>query len=408
MTGAVFNSGRVCRLPEQIWTWFPPDEMKTSMKKIIGITVAGLLILAGWVLHSRHEQASQERTRQEQARQEADAKAYFNEEETFQLPAVNGANTSFKDVEKSFRDYCSQNNQSVSVKSIEMAFTSQELTHQVDNRVSGEDVGQAMANGEVITRKDVRDINRFNSYVGGPRTVSDGGDLSFGVNVTITHKVRSPAGSKASLSVEWLCADPTAASRLPMHPSDDLPTLAITKYGIQFTHTNMIFDGNYQLFEVAGLLGTNTFDVKLLSWADFLRLPASVQSTSYFQRTEFPSLDNPVAYLQWNGTDVFSLHNLLWNSGDLGNLNNPVLNQSEIKVLATWAQDYYSQKLAAEKGEPIEGTGNVFKSGFGSIRIKMADGHYFDLLGPFQLLKPFFYNQAFKEVTCTVKGVNGG
>jgi hypothetical protein len=30
--GRVFNSGRVCRLPERIWTWFPPDEMKTSMK----------------------------------------------------------------------------------------------------------------------------------------------------------------------------------------------------------------------------------------------------------------------------------------------------------------------------------------------------------------------------------------
>jgi hypothetical protein len=38
----------------------------------------------------------------------------------------------------------------------------------------------------------------------------------------------------------------------------------------------------------------------------------------------------------------------------------------------------------------------------------MADGHYFDLLGPFQLLKPFFYNEAFKEVTCTVKGLKIG
>jgi hypothetical protein len=317
---------------------------KLTGKHLLTIVAIGIVILIGWGGYSQHRKAvRQEQARKEQARQ--DALAYFNEEETFQLSAVNGVNTSFKDIEKSFRDYCSKNNQSVSVKSIGMAFTSQALTHRVDNRITGEEVGQAVANGEVITRKDAQDINRYNSYVGGPRTVSDGGDLSFGVNVTITHRVRKSSDSTAPLSVEWLCPDPSATSKLPMHPGDDLPTLAITKYGIQLTYTNAIYDGNFSLFEAKGLLGTNTFDVKLLSWADYLNLPSD-PFIQYQHITAFLLFDSPIEYLQWNGEDIFSLHHILWHQydevKDKVNWSDPVWNQPGIKTLATWARDIKS------------------------------------------------------------------
>jgi len=344
------NSGQLASVPLQnaksVTQLSPANAPKSLNPKITGkhllaMVAIGIVILIGWGGYSQYRKAvRQEQARKEQARQ--DAIAYYNEEETFQLPAVNGVDTSFKDIANSLHDYCSQNNQSVSVKSIEMAFTSQELTHQVDNRISGEEVGQAVANGEVITRKDVRDINRYNSYVGGSRTVSDGGDLSFGVNVTITHKVRRPSGSNASLSVEWLCPDPSAASKLPMHPSDDLATLAITKYGIQLTHTNVMYDGNYRLFEAKGLQGSNTFDVKILRWGDYTSLPSD-PFIQYQHITTFFLFDSPIEYLSWNGKDVFSLSGLLWHTYDKtkaeADLNNPVLNEPGIKTLATWARD---------------------------------------------------------------------
>ena len=411
------NSGQLASVPLQnaksVTELSPANAPKSLNPKITGkhlltIVAIGIVILIGWGGYSQYRKAvRQEQARKEQARQ--DAIAYFNEEETFQLPAVNGVNTSFKDIEKSFRDYCFKNNQNVSVKSIEMAFTSQELTHRVDNRITGEEVGQAVANGEVITRKNAQDINRYNSYVGGPRTVSDGGDLSFGVNVTITHRVRKSSDSTAPLSVEWLCPDPSATIKLPMHPRDDLPTLAITKYGIQLTYTNAIYDGNFSLFEAKGLLGTNTFDVKLLGWYNYLRLPFD-PFIQHQHITAFLLFDSPIEYLQWNGEDIFSLHHILGNQydkvKDKVNWSDPVWNQPEIKTLATWAQDYYSQELAAEKGEAIEGTGKVFMSGFGAARIQMVDGHNFELLGPFPLVRPFYLGEELGIYT--VKGLKIG
>ncbi|MEI6197032.1 MAG: hypothetical protein WCS42_22175, partial [Verrucomicrobiota bacterium] len=137
-------------------------------KHFLAIGVIALVLWICWSAYSHHKAKLQA--------EKAAVEAYFNEEETFQLPAVNGANTSFKDIENAFRDYCSQNNQSVSVKTIELAIMSQDRTRQVDDRISGSDVAQSMAHGNRLNLEDVATINRYNA-VARHGTVSDGTDI---------------------------------------------------------------------------------------------------------------------------------------------------------------------------------------------------------------------------------------
>jgi hypothetical protein len=306
----------------------------------------GLAILIGWFSISQHKRAVQERARQEeQARQEA--KEYFDAEETFTLTAKNGADTSFKDIETTFRNFCYQNNQRVAVKSIELAFNSLDLTHVADDRISGSDVADAIAHGEKITRSDMATINNYNRYARGPTTVSDGANIEFGVNVTITHRVKKAANTSTPLAVEWLTSDQSAASRLPMRQSDNKLTVSLTKYGIQLTYTNITYEGNYRLFEAKGILGENTFHVKILRSEDYLSLPSD-PFIQFQHITTYLLFDSPIEYLRWNGKDVFSLSGVLshrYNEAkDKVDLDGPVLNQPGIKTVATWARDIEYKK----------------------------------------------------------------
>jgi hypothetical protein len=364
--------------------------MKSS-KALVAIAILALSTVICCVLYFHHKRALQEQAEKEEQERQA-TEAYFNADETLYLPVTEPANTNFKAIDDSFRAVCSKSNERVSVKFIDLAFNTQELTHQVDDRITSADVAQAVAHGEVLNREDVDTINRYNRYARGEHTVSDGANISLGVTIAITHRVKRALGSTTPLSVEWLCADPSTSNRIPFYSSDDLPTRSLAQYGIQLTYTNNVYDGNYPLFEAKGLLGTNTFDLKLITGTYYLRLPADpfVQRTDYYQRTAFPSLDSPIEYLQWNNQDIFSLSKLLWHTGDGAPLDSPVLSQPEMQTLATWAQDYHSQEIIAEKGETVEGRGKVWKTGYGSLRIDMLDGRHFELVGSLRLLKPFY------------------
>ena len=203
------------------------NNVKLTSKHFLIIGAIGLVVLMGWLVYSHHRQARQ-------AENERQARiAYFNDQEAFQLPAVNGGNTSFKDIETSFRNNIS-GYQCVSVKSIELECQTKKITHQVDDRISDSDVAQAIAHGENVNGKNMEVINRYNTYAR-HGTVSDGFDINWIVNVSITHRVRS-SDNTTPHTVEWLCPDPSAAIRLPIRPSGDLPTLTCSKYGVQFTH----------------------------------------------------------------------------------------------------------------------------------------------------------------------------
>jgi len=216
------------------------------------------------------------------------------------------------------------------VTSIELACNTKEITHQVDDRINDAEVAQATAHGEKVNREDVEVINRYNR-VARHGTVSDGFDISRVVNVTITHRLKRSQANAESLSVEWLCPDLSATNRLPIRPSGDLPTLALTKYGIQITHTKDSYHcnlGGISSWGAEGLFGTNTFSIEI------------AKESVYHAPATSPSLlfDSPITYLKWNGDEIYIIK-----FGKVVNLDNPVLKLPEIKTLATWAQDCISQ-----------------------------------------------------------------
>lgn len=307
---------------------------KLTGKHFLAIGAVGLVALMGWLGYSHHKAILQAQ------------EAYYNAEETLQLPASNAGNTSFKDIESSFRNLCAQNNQRVSVKSIELACTAQELTHQVDDRISGGDVEGAVAHGETLNHQDIAAINRYNTYAR-HGTYSEGFDINWVVNVSITHRVRRSSNSTTPPTVEWLCPDPTSASRLPIRPSNNLPMFALTKYGIQFTHIRWedIRDGNGGGdWEAMGVIGTNKFQLTTACVGEYLN-----PSEHYT-----PLHDSPIIYLEWNDKVIHPPDSFKGIYSD-----NPVLNQPEIKTLAAWALDYYSSKIAAEKKEAFEVTAPI-------------------------------------------------
>lgn len=355
--------------------------MKNS-KSLFVVAAIGLAVLIGWFVYSHHKQVLAARQAEE---------AFFNAEETFQLPAENGGNTSFKDIENSFRNGLSPRYQSVSVKSIELVCNIQKMSHQVDDRISGAEVAQSIAHGENYNRKDMAAINRYNDYAR-HGTVSDGSDMSWGVNVSITHRVRKSSDSTTPLSLEWVCPDPSAASRLPIHPSDDLPTIALMKYGIQITHTKEE-DMVSHSWEAEGLLGTNKFTVNI---ADLLFYLDPKSKTLLF--------GSPITQLKWNGDDVYCNGDLKGFIPDWVKLNNPVLSQPEIKNLATWALDYITKQIADEKGEDVEVTGAVEVGNDYRILIKSGSNYndWLVLSGP--LAKPLLDLHLAHPGVYTVKG----
>jgi hypothetical protein len=125
----------------------PPSILnpKLTGKHFLAIGAVGLVALMGWLGYSHHKATLQAQ------------EAYYNAEETLQLPASNAGNTSFKDIEDSFRNLCAQNNQRVSVKSIELACTAQELTHQVDERI-GRQAQAHFGTGDLLKLSDKQRI----------------------------------------------------------------------------------------------------------------------------------------------------------------------------------------------------------------------------------------------------------
>jgi len=227
-------------------------------KHFLAIGLIGLVLWVCWAAYSHHKAILQA--------EKAAVEAYFNEEETFQLPAVNGVNTSFKDVENAFRDYCSQNNQNVSVKSIELAIMSQDRTRQVDDRISASEVAQSMAHGNRLNLEDVATINRYNA-VARHGTVKDGTDIGLVVNICITHRVqRKSSDGTTPLSVEWLCPDPSITGKIPSNYAatpENIAIISASKNGIKITHTERYGSGK-QEFVVTGLIGRNEFQYNLV------------------------------------------------------------------------------------------------------------------------------------------------
>lgn len=351
-----------------------------NTKALFGIVAVGLVVLVGWLVYSHHQQVLATRQAEE---------AYFNAEETFQLPAANGGNTSFKDIENSFRDTLSPNYQSVAVKTIELACTAQEVSHQVDDRISGSEVTESMAHGETYNRKDLAAIDRYNN-VARHGTVSDGSDISWGVNVSVTHRVRKSSDNTTPLSVEWVCPNPSSASRLPICPSGDLPTLALNNYGIQLNHVKRM-NLTDEEWDAEGILGTNKFK---LTVGDICRClsPAS----------EPTLLESPIINLSWNGSDVFPISTAQNTSS-----NDPVLNLSEIKTLAAWAQSCIPTMLAADDPKLIEISIPIYLD-FSVGRENMVGAK----IGSYQtvligaVLKPFVANPTSSELgKFTVKGL---
>ena len=291
-------------------------------KHFLAIGVIALFLWICWAAYSHHKAALRA--------EKAAVEAYFNEEDTFQLPAVNGVNTSFKDIENAFRDYCSQNNQSVSVKTIELAIISQDRTRQVDDRISASEVAQSMAHGESYNGQDLATINRYNA-VARHGTVSDGTDIAgLCVNVSITHRVRRKSSDGTTpLSVEWLCPDPSITGKIPSNYAANPENIAIisaSKHGIKITHTER-YGSDKQQFVVTGLVGKNEFQYNL----------------GYSRHPAWPN--------QWNGGEV-EFHND--NDGEAyinygywhpsSRENEKMENYlPEVETLRAWIQDYRSQ-----------------------------------------------------------------
>lgn len=290
-------------------------------KHFLAIGLIGLFLWICWAAYSHHKATLQA--------EKAAVEAYFNEEETFQLPAVNGVNTSFKDSENAFRDYCSQNNQSVSVKTIELAIMSQDRTRQVDDRISSSEVAQSMAHGNRLNLEDVATINRYNA-VARHGTVKDGTDIGLGVKVSITHRVRRKSSDGTTpLSVEWLCPDPSITGKIPSNYAatpENIAIISASKHGIKITHTERYGSGK-QEFVVTGLVGKNEFQYNL----------------GYSRHPAWPN--------QWNGGEV-EFHND--NDGEAyvnygywhpsSKENEKMENYlPEVETLRAWIQDYRSQ-----------------------------------------------------------------
>ena len=299
-------------------------------------------------------------------------KSSSGEQATFQLPAVNGGYTSFKDIEKSFRDYCSSHYQRVSVTSIELVCSANEMSHHVDDRM---DPSQAETLDALAT------VNRYNRYAR-HGTLSDGFDVNWIVNVSITNMVGHSANSQEPLAVEWLCPPPTGATQIPVRTNDDLPSLAFTKYGVLLTHvTRMNLNGDK--WDAEGFVGTNYFEAHIPDICEALA-PAN----------QFLS-DSPISQLSWNSNAVFGT----LSSGQTVPTDNPVLYSPGIKTLCDWAQNCLPKMIDAENPQPIESTVPVyldFTVGKANLVHTTIDSYPAILIGA--VLKPLIKNPTSEDL----------
>ena len=148
-------------------------------------------------------------------------------QERFELPAVAGGSTTFKDVEKLFLDACATNYESVAVVSIGLNCEGKKITHHQGALMDPESASSATA------RRVIDDFNRQHSG-----TVLDGIDIKWKVDVCVTKGRKKAAGTAKPLSVEWLCPNPSTTGKWPNGDSLSGVALAGSKYGINFTQVS--------------------------------------------------------------------------------------------------------------------------------------------------------------------------
>lgn len=250
------------------------DLAKRFKGLLIGACIVGLVLLTCAYMYSHLKTARQAEV------------AFFEAQDSLQLPAPKGVFTSFKDVEKSLQDAWSQY-QSVAVASIGLRCETKEITHQEDDRF---DIAQGIARG--ARTEDVATMERYNR-VAVHGTFSDGFDVSWLVDISFTRRLKRQPGNTKPFSVEWLCPDQLLTRQLPLEEADSLPAVAFAKYGIAFTRVSRMDLTSASGWRGKGTIAMNVFNLELFNLRDSL-------SKDPKQRL----FDSPIKSLEWNGTPI--------------------------------------------------------------------------------------------------------